>query len=147
MLTPCIPFIGATNKTGYGILPKKVNGSRLAHRAALAESLGRPLEANALHHCDNPPCVNPEHLYEGTHADNIEDKVRRNRARGGKFDITHCKHGHALTGDNVQTYERPSTRSTFTARRCMTCRRANNIKLAAKRKAQRAERAAIRKAS
>lgn len=149
MIGDCIVYQGTKTTRGYGYLPpsEAVDGSRMAHRAALSAALGRPLVGQALHHCDNPPCINPDHLYEGDDADNALDRVERGRARGGKAYITHCKHGHPLTGDNVQTYDRQSTRSTFTARRCMTCRRDQNIKLAARRKAKRAERAALRKAS
>ena len=32
------------------------------------------------HHCDNPACINPEHLYAGTHEDNVRDMIARNRA-------------------------------------------------------------------
>lgn len=142
--TPCVPFGGARNRGGYGVLPKAVNGSRLAHRAALADALGRPLVAFALHRCDNPPCINPAHLYEGTHRDNTEDKVSRGRQRGGRYNQTHCKHGHELTPDNVLPLERQSTRRKFTERRCKACRQAAHRRQAAKRKAQRHARAKLK---
>jgi hypothetical protein len=37
-----------------------------------------------LHHCDNPPCVNPAHLYVGTQQDNVSDRERRGRGRYAK---------------------------------------------------------------
>jgi len=135
--TPCIPFGGVKNKGGYGILAAAAHGSRLAHRAALAEKLGRPVRGNALHHCDNPPCIKPEHLYEGSTIDNVEDRVSRARSKGGRYNQTHCKHGHALTSENVATYQRESTRTTITARRCMTCRKDQNKRIAERRKAAR----------
>jgi hypothetical protein len=49
------------------------------HRLALERKLGRPIKPGfkALHECDYPPCVNPDHLYEGTDADNVHDTMER----------------------------------------------------------------------
>lgn len=49
-----------------------------------------------LHKCDNPPCIRPDHLFEGTLRDNLLDCMKKSRYRGGgkKNDI--CKRGHSL---------------------------------------------------
>jgi len=54
-----------------------------AHRLALELALGRPIRVglNALHRCDNPPCCNGAHLFEGTQADNLRDCREKGRAR------------------------------------------------------------------
>jgi len=54
-------------------------------RLALSRHLGRPIlpKLCACHTCDVPNCVNPDHLYEGTHADNMRDVRVRHRARNG----------------------------------------------------------------
>jgi hypothetical protein len=60
---------------------KNLSGPRIA----LSKKLGRPVAGNleACHHCDNPPCFNPDHLYEGTHKENMEDMANRNRSNKG----------------------------------------------------------------
>ena len=83
----CHPYFGA-NQKGYGKIwvgPKQV----IASRVILANKLGRDLAEgmDALHACDNPPCLNPKHLYEGTQADNNADKVRKGRHLGVRTDV------------------------------------------------------------
>jgi hypothetical protein len=52
----------------------------LAHRYAYLISNGEiPKGLSVLHRCDNPPCVNPKHLYAGTAKDNAQDRKNRNR--------------------------------------------------------------------
>lgn len=69
---------------GYGITVR-VNGSRLAHRAALYFKLGKlPKDQCVLHRCDNPPCVNPDHLFIGSHLDNMLDMKSKNRNEKGQ---------------------------------------------------------------
>lgn len=53
-----------------------------AHRVAWEKAFGKiPSGMLVLHRCDNPPCVNPEHLYLGTHQDNALDRERKGRGR------------------------------------------------------------------
>lgn len=72
---------------GYGKISTRVGNksvSTSASRVALYVKLGRLLDPNMLacHTCDNPPCVNPDHLYEGTSKQNTADMISRNRRNG-----------------------------------------------------------------
>lgn len=68
-------------------------------------------------HCNNRRCVNVEHLFLGTNADNCADMVAKGRHANQLK--THCKHGHELAGDNLEVVS--SGRGGLT-RRCRTCR-------------------------
>jgi hypothetical protein len=77
---PCWLWKGACETSGYGHICWAGDIIRV-HRYSLelhGGSLAGGLQA--LHTCDTPSCVNPEHLYAGTHEDNMFDKVKRNRA-------------------------------------------------------------------
>jgi hypothetical protein len=82
----CWPWRGARRAKGYGFFirfGRSIQASRRSLEIALGRSL-RPGEC-ALHHCDNPPCVNPSHLFIGTIADNNHDaKTKGRSARGQK---------------------------------------------------------------
>jgi hypothetical protein len=79
--TGCLEWIRSRNSGGYGHF--KRDGKMVhAHRVSLERKLGRPLGPGmvARHTCDNPPCIEPEHLIEGTHAQNVADMIERGRA-------------------------------------------------------------------
>lgn len=83
--TPCWLWTGGLNKYGYGKTSagKKHIG---AHRLSWMLTNGAIQDGlNVLHHCDNPKCVNPQHLYLGSHADNHRDMIARNRIVGRKL--------------------------------------------------------------
>lgn len=63
---------------GYGCISAGGVAYR-THRVSWALANGRLPTLHILHHCDNPPCVNPAHLYEGTDADNMRDCRERGR--------------------------------------------------------------------
>lgn len=73
----CLVWIGGLNDQGYGACTYG-----LAHRASYRTWVGPiPEGLYVLHHCDNPPCVEPTHLYAGTQADNMRDMDSRDRRR------------------------------------------------------------------
>ncbi len=78
--TECWNFRGSKNKKGYG---KFWTGSKLelAHRLAwrLSNDSDIPKRRIICHHCDNPSCCNPKHIYCGTYGDNNLDLLRRKR--------------------------------------------------------------------
>ncbi len=82
--TGCWEWKGAKYRGGYGHFRRNVGGlwkMSKAHRYAYEHFVG-PLPPNLLvcHSCDNPSCVNPEHLFLGTSRDNVRDMIKKGRA-------------------------------------------------------------------
>jgi hypothetical protein len=74
-----------TTDNGYGLVKKSGLPTRRAHRVAWMVHTGElpPDELMVCHHCDNPPCVNPKHLFLGTAMDNHKDMVSKGRRAPG----------------------------------------------------------------
>jgi hypothetical protein len=78
----CWEWPGSLNARGYGA--RKESGEHLAHRITWVIANGPiPEGLFVCHICDNPPCVNPAHLFLGSHRDNMRDMARKGRAIGG----------------------------------------------------------------
>lgn len=79
-------WIWTAAKFGNGRGHFYVGGGRhaAAHVFSLELKLGRRLAGgmNALHHCDTPLCVNPDHLWEGTQRENVKDMMAKGRGVG-----------------------------------------------------------------
>ena len=79
----CIEWTGAKDMEGYGVIRRNKKVIR-AHRVALADhdAIDMPDPSVVCRHtCDNPGCVNPEHLVWGTQRENVMDAVKRGRMR------------------------------------------------------------------
>lgn len=84
-VTGCLNWKGAKNEAGYG---RMHNGEKLVyvHRTAWELANGEELGIRcACHHCDNPSCIEPTHLFAGTTADNMQDREAKGRGGGHKL--------------------------------------------------------------
>ncbi len=94
-VTGCWEWTARTNWFGYGLFQFAHKGKPFrSHRLAAADVAPIPEGLYVLHHCDNPPCVRPIHLHNGTARDNAADMVTRSRqaigSDNGNSKLTEC---------------------------------------------------------
>lgn len=96
----CWEWQGRRHPQGYGIVSHK-DIQQGAHRVVWKLLNGDiTSDQHVCHKCDNPPCVNPEHLFLGNHQMNMQDMAKKKRHNMAR--MTHCKLGHPLSGENLK---------------------------------------------
>lgn len=93
----CWEYLGRLNHDGYGQFDHH-NTASVAHRFSWELSFGKiPDGIYVCHKCDNPSCVNPNHLFLGTQKDNMEDMVKKGRGA----DKRGRKNGKSVVNESI----------------------------------------------
>jgi hypothetical protein len=112
----CWPWMGCRYWNVYGQLTAHCKRIK-AHRCAFELTFG-PTDKWVLHKCDNPPCCNPAHLFEGDAMSNVADMISKGRAVNWHVMHTACRrYGHALTPENTRVFKNGRYRA------CRACAR------------------------
>jgi hypothetical protein len=122
----CWRWTGYATPSGYGM-----HQDLIASRVSYVLAVG-PISAGLFvcHRCDNPICVRPDHLFLGTHSDNMRDAMAKGRRPHYARRKSTCSKGHPLIGDNLVA------RNGGRWRRCRTCMRDEARRAYAKIKAR-----------
>jgi ribosomal protein S14 len=106
-LGPCWFWTSAKKDDGYGVMYTREGVVRAA-RFAWEEANGAiPQGLWVLHHCDNPGCVNPGHLFVGTAGDNMADMVSKGRSQHGEWHYSKLRPDRLPRGDRNGSRKHP----------------------------------------
>ena len=104
----CWLWSGASGKRGYGTFKIKTGVAIRAHRASYSLFNGKIADGDVIcHKCDNPFCVNPQHLIAASQKYNLHDARKKGRFPTGENytnfnkQKTQCKYGHPFNTENT----------------------------------------------
>lgn len=116
----CWPWLGSLSRRGYGQATVSNGKNRVATKVAweLFHKKPWPEGKLACHTCDNPPCVNPKHIWPGTMSENIQDASAKGRLvrnpNPWNRNKPECKRGHKFIEGSYRLMKSGS-------RACLTC--------------------------
>lgn len=120
----CWEWTGGKLHFGHGAIT--INRKSVqAHRLSWTIHYGDPANFCVCHKCDNPSCVNPDHLFLGTHRDNIQDAG--NKRRLAEQQKQSCPKGHPYSGDNLIIRSSHARSGEGVCRVCRTCSNAQSL--------------------
>lgn len=101
----CWEWFGGRGESGHGRVYYQGKIIQAHHLSWILYKGPIPIGLWVLHKCDNPPCVNPDHLWLGTHRDNMDDaKAKKRMHNPGRSHRTVCSRGHTYTSETTKWY-------------------------------------------
>lgn len=103
--TKCVEWSGCKRPGDYGQI--SIRGTNwFAHRLVWRIYNGPIPEGLCIcHSCDNPGCVNIDHLFLGTYSDNLKDSYKKGRKVNQHSLKTHCENGHPFIPENLGNHK------------------------------------------